>query len=163
MPWHNGVTSTVSTHQCVYAGSKNLHWDDNHCSLSWYGICESVGHGTDLSDIKAEVASNSINIASNTVDISDNAAAIGSNDADISSNTADISSNTAQITINTADIEKNALNILHCPTNETNTFIVDGGCYTFVDQVKNPNDAKSYCESRHGFLFEPRSAHTNEL
>ena len=47
--------------------------------------------------------------------------------------------------------------------NETNTFIVDGGCYTFVDQVKNPNDAKSYCESRHGFLFEPRSAHTNEL
>ena len=33
----------------------------------------------------------------------------------------------------------------------------------FVDQVKNANDAKSYCESRHGFLFEPRSAHTNEL
>ena len=50
-----------------------------------------------------------------------------------------------------------------CPINESNTFIVDGGCYTFVDQVKNPNDAKSYCESQHGFLFEPRSAYTNEL
>ena len=33
----------------------------------------------------------------------------------------------------------------------------------FVDQVKNANDAKSFCETQQGRLFEPRSAHTNEL
>ena len=33
----------------------------------------------------------------------------------------------------------------------------------FVDQEKTFNDAKSYCQSRRGRLFEPRSVHTNKL
>ena len=43
MPWHDGVPSSDSTYRCVYAyNDQNLHWDDEHCSLSWYFICESV-------------------------------------------------------------------------------------------------------------------------
>ena len=53
IPWHSSAPSTSdSTHQCVYAQDTNLIWDDNHCSLSWYAICESVGHDTAISDIK---------------------------------------------------------------------------------------------------------------
>ena len=53
IPWHSSAPSTSdSTHQCVYAHNTALIWDDNTCFLSWYAICESVGHGTDLSDIK---------------------------------------------------------------------------------------------------------------
>ena len=33
----------------------------------------------------------------------------------------------------------------------------------FVDQQKSPNDAKSFCETKLGRLFEPRSASTNKL
>ena len=33
----------------------------------------------------------------------------------------------------------------------------------FVDQQKTFYDAKSYCQSQHGRLFEPRSVHTNKL
>ena len=33
----------------------------------------------------------------------------------------------------------------------------------FVDQKKTFNDAKSYCQSKRGRLFEPRTAHTNKL
>ena len=50
-----------------------------------------------------------------------------------------------------------------CPLDKPNTFLIDGGCYMFVDQHKTFNDAKNYCKSRHGRLFEPRSCHTNEL
>ena len=49
-----------------------------------------------------------------------------------------------------------------CP-NELNTFLIDGRCYMFVDQEKSFNDAKAYCESKLGRLFEPRSVHTNKL
>ena len=53
IPWSSGEPSTSdSTHQCVYAQNNAFIWDDNRCSLSWYAICESVGHDTDLSDIK---------------------------------------------------------------------------------------------------------------
>ena len=53
IPWISSAPSTSdSTHQCVYAHNTPLSWDDYSCSLSWYAICESVGHGTDLSDIK---------------------------------------------------------------------------------------------------------------
>ena len=53
IPWVPGEPSTSdSTHQCVYASNTDLKWDDYVCSLSWYAICESVGHDTDLSDIK---------------------------------------------------------------------------------------------------------------
>ena len=33
----------------------------------------------------------------------------------------------------------------------------------FVKQTKTFNDAKTYCESQHGRLFEPRSVLTNKL
>ena len=48
-------------------------------------------------------------------------------------------------------------------SNEANTFLIDGGCYMFVDQRKPFNDAKNYCESKRGRLFEPRSVRTNKL
>ena len=43
------------------------------------------------------------------------------------------------------------------------TFIIDGGCYTFVDQIKTFTNAKIYCESKQARLFEPRSVNTNKL
>ena len=53
IPWSSSAPSTSdSTQQCVYAHNNNLWWDDNHCFLHQYAICESVGHDMDLSDIK---------------------------------------------------------------------------------------------------------------
>ena len=43
IPWFSSAPSTSDpTHQCVYARSSDLIWDDNHCNLNWYSICESV-------------------------------------------------------------------------------------------------------------------------
>ena len=50
-----------------------------------------------------------------------------------------------------------------CPLDKPNTFLIDGGCYMFVDQEKTFNDAKSYCQRNRGRLFEPRTVHTNKL
>jgi hypothetical protein len=53
IPWLSSAPSTsASTYQCVYANNTDLIWADGPCSLSMYAICESVGHDTDLSDIK---------------------------------------------------------------------------------------------------------------
>ena len=53
IPWLSSAPSTSdSTYQCVYANNTDLIWADNTCSLPQYAICESVGHDTDLSDIK---------------------------------------------------------------------------------------------------------------
>ena len=42
IPWDSSAPSTSdSTHQCVYAQNNNLVWDDHHCNLNWYSICES--------------------------------------------------------------------------------------------------------------------------
>ena len=39
----NWCCGTSSTDQCIYArNDAKLSWDDAHCSLSWYYICESV-------------------------------------------------------------------------------------------------------------------------
>ena len=51
----------------------------------------------------------------------------------------------------------------NCPIEEPNTFKIDGGCYMFVDQEKTFNDAKTFCESKRGRLFEPRTVQTNKL
>ena len=53
--------------------------------------------------------------------------------------------------------------VTNCPINEPNTFKIDGGCYMFVDQRKTFNDAKTFCESKRGRLFEPRTVKTNKL
>ena len=38
----SGLENTDSAPQCVYvSNSLNLSWDDSHCNLSWYSICES--------------------------------------------------------------------------------------------------------------------------
>ena len=50
-----------------------------------------------------------------------------------------------------------------CPLNESNTFVIDTGCYMFVDQKKNFNDSKKHCLSKQGRLFEPRSVRTAKL
>ena len=47
--------------------------------------------------------------------------------------------------------------------NEPNTFLIDGGCYLFVDEYNKFYTAKSYCEGKNGRLFEPRSEETNML
>ena len=52
---------------------------------------------------------------------------------------------------------------VECPLHMPKTLIIDGGCYMFVDQTKTFNDAKSYCQSKSGRLFEPRTIHTNKL
>ena len=62
------------------------------------------------------------------------------------------------------EIEKIKLNgVAKCPLSEPNTFIIEGGCYTFVDQNKTSTNAKIYCESKQARLFEPRSVNTNKL
>ena len=62
------------------------------------------------------------------------------------------------------EIEEIKLNgVAKCPLSEPNTFIVDGGCYMFVDQEKTFANAKNYCASKQARLFEPRSLHTNKL
>jgi len=53
--------------------------------------------------------------------------------------------------------------VKNCPVDAPLTFIIDGGCFMFVNQQKSPNDAKSFCETKLGRLFEPRSASTNKL
>jgi len=53
--------------------------------------------------------------------------------------------------------------VTNCPINEANTFKIDGGCYMFVDQRKTFNEAKTFCESKRGRLFEPRTVQTNKL
>ena len=54
------------------------------------------------------------------------------------------------------------LNWQKCP-NEPNTFIIDGVCYMFVGHRETFNNAISYCKSKNGRLFEPRTVHTNKL
>ena len=51
----------------------------------------------------------------------------------------------------------------NCPIEEPNTFKINGGCYMFVDQAKTFNGAKTFCESKRGRLFEPRTVKTNKL
>jgi len=53
--------------------------------------------------------------------------------------------------------------VVNCPINEPNTFKIDGGCYMFVNQTKSFNNAKTFCESKGGSLFEPRTVRTNKL
>ena len=53
--------------------------------------------------------------------------------------------------------------VAKCPFGGVNVFNIDGGCYMFVDQEKKFNGAKSYCKSKSGRLFEPRTIHTNKL
>ena len=59
--------------------------------------------------------------------------------------------------------DHNSSLIKNCPINEPNTFIIDGGCYMFVDREQTFNEAKSYCEGKLGRLFEPRTVLMNKL
>jgi hypothetical protein len=65
-------------------------------------------------------------------------------------------------TLTTRD-SQNLNGVKKCPSGEPNTFLIEGICYMFVDQRKTFNDAKSYCQSKRGRLFEPRTLHTNKL
>ena len=40
--WQSTPSTLASTHQCVYALSKRLAWNNYHCNLNQYSICESV-------------------------------------------------------------------------------------------------------------------------
>ena len=60
----------------------------------------------------------------------------------------------------------NTISQLGCP-NEGNFRTIDGGCYLYIAELMNPNDAKSLCENktvygRPGHLVEPKTSSINK-
>ena len=61
----------------------------------------------------------------------------------------------------------NTISQLGCP-NEGNFRTIDGGCYLFINERKNYDDAKSLCKNkiangRTGHLVEPKTSAINKL